>query len=469
MAGEKRCYPLSHVLRRELEALKPGSFATANSWEAANEKEKRQEAYRIASGLKLSALALSGGGIRSACVALGVIQSLAEARLLRQFDYLSTVSGGGYIGSWLSAWLHWNKKAGGSAETVLLALTTRRGDPEEPEPIRHLRAYSSYLTPKLGLTSADTWTAVTLVVRNLVLNWLILIPAISLVVLSIKIAAVLLHSSVVVSSPITTILVALLLLTGAGWSLGYKLLRLYRPASADLNARTRPNAKQEQSHFLRWSVLPAIVAGIGFAWLANKGLTPATALAPSRLDLTLQSPWWWQAAAMAALGVIVFGVVITPLLLARYVKLNSGWDLVGWSFGAASTGVAIWLGVYLYTTLQTAAAMDLQLFLVVFGMPWFMLSMLMGQLAYVMARSYSPNGDFEREWLARAGGWFIIVALGWIILSGLVLLGSELAEQVWDHSKAWLAGLGDSARFRGSSLLCLGRAAAPRRAGRLPA
>lgn len=54
-------------------------------------------------------LALSGGGIRSATFALGVLQALAKAELeggngrrtswLRCFDYLSTVSGGGYVGA----------------------------------------------------------------------------------------------------------------------------------------------------------------------------------------------------------------------------------------------------------------------------------------------------------------------------------------------------------------------------------
>lgn len=59
------------------------------------------------------ALALSGGGIRSATFCLGVLQALSRARspraqnesadlpLLSEFDYLSTVSGGGYIGSFL--------------------------------------------------------------------------------------------------------------------------------------------------------------------------------------------------------------------------------------------------------------------------------------------------------------------------------------------------------------------------------
>ncbi len=54
--------------------------------------------------LNLSGLALSGGGIRSASFSLGVMQALAHNGWLKKFDYLSTVSGGGYIGSSIS-WL----------------------------------------------------------------------------------------------------------------------------------------------------------------------------------------------------------------------------------------------------------------------------------------------------------------------------------------------------------------------------
>ncbi|HEV8715309.1 MAG TPA: patatin-like phospholipase family protein, partial [Candidatus Binatia bacterium] len=52
---------------------------------------------------KRAALCLSGGGIRSATFGLGVLQGFAAHGLLDKFDYLSTVSGGGYIGSWLTA------------------------------------------------------------------------------------------------------------------------------------------------------------------------------------------------------------------------------------------------------------------------------------------------------------------------------------------------------------------------------
>ena len=53
----------------------------------------------------LVGLAFSGGGIRSGSVCLGFLQGLARLRLLRLFDYLSTVSGGGYAGAWFAAWV----------------------------------------------------------------------------------------------------------------------------------------------------------------------------------------------------------------------------------------------------------------------------------------------------------------------------------------------------------------------------
>jgi hypothetical protein len=75
---------------------------------------------------------------------------------------VSTVSGGGYIGGWLQAAL-----ANGRPSAIEL-----KG--EEPREIRFLRAYSNYLTPKLGLFSGDTWAAVGNSLRNLILNFTIL-------------------------------------------------------------------------------------------------------------------------------------------------------------------------------------------------------------------------------------------------------------------------------------------------------
>ena len=65
--------------------------------EALDQKERH---YRTAvrmrlHGAKRTALCFSGGGIRSATFGLGVLQGIAARKLLGQFDYLSTVSGGG--------------------------------------------------------------------------------------------------------------------------------------------------------------------------------------------------------------------------------------------------------------------------------------------------------------------------------------------------------------------------------------
>jgi hypothetical protein len=51
-------------------------------------------------------LALSGGGIRSATFCLGLLRSLAQSKALQRFDEMSTVSGGGYVGSMLGKMLH---------------------------------------------------------------------------------------------------------------------------------------------------------------------------------------------------------------------------------------------------------------------------------------------------------------------------------------------------------------------------
>lgn len=85
----------------------------------------------------LVGLACSGGGIRSASFSLGVIQQLICKGLFSKIDYLSTVSGGGYTGSCISAL---TKDKPGSEK-----LLTDRIDGAEPEALNHIRNYSEYL------------------------------------------------------------------------------------------------------------------------------------------------------------------------------------------------------------------------------------------------------------------------------------------------------------------------------------
>src|SRR6185369_12206393 len=83
-----------------------------------------------------AALCFSGGGIRSGTFALGILQGLARHDLLNKFHFLSTVSGGGYIGSWLAAWIH-RHPAGLSGVTTDLA-NQHRFRKSTPIPIRSI-------------------------------------------------------------------------------------------------------------------------------------------------------------------------------------------------------------------------------------------------------------------------------------------------------------------------------------------
>ena len=58
----------------------------------------------------LTGLALSGGGIRSGALGLGVLHALHRSGLLPFFDYLSTVSGGGYAGAYITSAGSQNRK-----------------------------------------------------------------------------------------------------------------------------------------------------------------------------------------------------------------------------------------------------------------------------------------------------------------------------------------------------------------------
>ena len=123
----------------------------------------------------LVGLAFSGGGIRSATFGLGVLQALKEVDLLGRIHYLSTVSGGGYIGAWFSA----NCRR-----------ARQRGDWPWSSPkadwdasIRHLRRYSNYLSPDVGFFSADTWSMFTVWLRNAMLVQWTVVMAVACVLL----------------------------------------------------------------------------------------------------------------------------------------------------------------------------------------------------------------------------------------------------------------------------------------------
>ena len=108
-------------------------------------------------------LSLSGGGIRSSAVGLGVLQALYARGRLGSVDYISTVSGGGYIGASLTGGLREIRPAGGGESPF--------GDEVADSPaVAHLRDYSNYLFPR-ERSALRNWTdVVAILLRGLVAN-----------------------------------------------------------------------------------------------------------------------------------------------------------------------------------------------------------------------------------------------------------------------------------------------------------
>ncbi len=110
---------------------------------------------------RLNGLAISGGGIRSAAFGMGVLQGLAASKILSKIHYLSTVSGGGYIGSSLTWFLERGLPDGSPAtlegNSFPFGRKFTRGkkiDKEDfhgNEILNFIRQHGNYLTPGKGL------------------------------------------------------------------------------------------------------------------------------------------------------------------------------------------------------------------------------------------------------------------------------------------------------------------------------
>lgn len=125
----------------------------------ATEIQARRKHYSINKNEKTDAvgLSLSGGGIRSATFCLGVVQVLSDKKLMKDFDYLSTVSGGGYVGSFITSTL--SQKEGYEAISKPYGPDT--------DSIRHIRQNAKYLS---AANIKQRWMMVTGALAGLTLN-----------------------------------------------------------------------------------------------------------------------------------------------------------------------------------------------------------------------------------------------------------------------------------------------------------
>jgi hypothetical protein len=134
------------------------------------QKRRDKAGYKILGDPERDAvgLALSGGGIRSATFNLGILQALERVGLLRCIDYLSTVSGGGYIGSSLTWFMSRLKSKYFPFDTnnpVMGVLADKL--------LTRFRTRGNYMTPGEGLT---WWALIAAILTGIIVNLIVVIP-----------------------------------------------------------------------------------------------------------------------------------------------------------------------------------------------------------------------------------------------------------------------------------------------------
>ncbi|HSZ03513.1 MAG TPA: patatin-like phospholipase family protein [Terriglobales bacterium] len=373
----------------------------------------------------LIGLAFSGGGIRSATFNLGILQALAENQLLHKFDYLSTVSGGGYIGSWLAAFTHrlLNTLPNSSFRDVEKALVPGKRQPggrEERTFLRWLRLYSNYLTPHTGLLSGDTWAMLGTWLRNVFLNHTVL----GLLFLGVFVSCHGVLLGLMRSSK----------LGATGLLLGGVLAWFIAAVSMAVNVVDQiPSKEMLLTAFQRVKVTVTVIVPFFLACLLlNSGLWRWRDVAANL------SPWMWLA-GWGGFYFVAWGVAAGLIRLWRVLREKKGPDermisLTAFSlsaFAAGAVGGALGCGYtrLLNRMLPAPASHSAHWIVGVFGTGVFMLIML---LAGALHLGFAGRGckDLVREWWARLGGYMMLLTLAWLLLAGSCAFGPLLVRWV---------------------------------------
>lgn len=413
------------------EAEKAADFAAVH----AREKALLAEAG-VRGGPRIG-LAFSGGGIRSATFNLGILQGMARRGLLKHVDYLSTVSGGGYIGAWYMAFLR--RQADNRPEEAerLLDPECQRppGQSREHPAITWLRRFSNYLTPRTGL-SGDTLTLVSTYLRNLILNLIVIVSFLGVLLL--------LPRAVAWSAPFIwdmdwLPLLATLPLVLAVLALPIQLFSLTRPRPPGVKAP----AWQGQGGVLLLVLTPALASAffltLGLAspsyqpWAAGLSLLLVDNI-PLLFALELDD-------SLLVTQFLAMAVYLAPWLI---VGLATLWDPRPMQPGTtrvltlSALGASVPAGLMFFGLARVANTANPTPFeLVTLGPPLVMLAFMLPVALHIGLARRRFN-DMQREWWARLGGWMLILALAWLLIFGIALFGPPLLDWLND----WVAASG---------------------------
>ena len=335
--------------------------------------------------------------------------------------------------------------------------------------LQWLRKYSNYLTPRVGVFGIDTWTAIATYLRNLTLNWLVLIPLL-----------------------ITLIVVALLELPVAQWLHQQGWQALLTAAFVSLAGVAcgigfsidKPPANSSPRDL---DIRQRVVASVGLgtvltAWLTAIGLgaTPPTfGLASTQFgqlilryltDIGLGATSATNAMRIAGWAAIAGAANLLVWALMAGVRqfkdqpearsataatdYDSGlkmtekwwqWLLPLLASGAlAGVLLMLWTGArHRWMTGYEAASLAPAAFDSVIGMPVVLIIMSHAILLFI-GRAKRRMGEADREWLGRLGAILFLLCMAWLAAYAMIWLGAVAATLQHDLG-TWFAGVGMSA------------------------
>ncbi len=389
----------------------------------------------------LVALCFSGGGIRSATFNLGVLQGLARRNLLPKIDYLSTVSGGGYIGSWLSSWIRRHVDGMDGVNRDMAAVSVDPLDPE-PGPVGHLREYSNYLAPRPTLFGPDLWSIFATYARNLLLNWTMLLPPVIVLLIVPRLYETWILYGEEHLAHLWIGWIALILAMAA--------LAVIRPAGEYVPGKmdTIRDIRRRRKKIFWFVGLVAISAlFLTTAWAIRGRVSDIPPIDVFRRSLTL-----FGVANLLA-SAIYLGRYYQQLKHSDHEELNAldrhrsfGWiaksfvNRVGVPkialeiFAAAAAALAgaglVYLGARLMPPAEIHKALGVRLIeapeiYTISAMPLFLL-VLFVESTLLVGIVTLVSGELEREWWARAAAITLLAGVFWLLLGVLAIVGPAL-------------------------------------------
>jgi hypothetical protein len=326
----------------------------------------------------------------------------------------------------------------------------------EPRAIAWLREHGNYLTPQLGLTSPDTLTTVAIFLRNLLLNWLVLLPLLAAPLIVMKLLALIIFAVSYHNSLPLFFAFAFLGLVLLFSALRFSLRN--RPSRNRDDVRWKSQA--DQSKVIKRGLLPYVAAA--FAFTVCMSLAAATKVG-GKYTGWLDTLFPLNSGKLELDNLVLVGAVCGALMYAlswitSWPRVRGVDDFWRWTLTGTLYGVLVGLVVYFFANdyigdwafysfsdwfwqlwglFFSPHVGDLnpdlykhQLVLIHLGVPMLLGAQLVAEMVFVGLSSYQEHSDDDREWLGRSSALALLAGIGWLVVMYLIYVGGDIAYKM---------------------------------------